>query len=99
MPLPPLPKAPTPSGPPNDFTSLEQRNAALRARGLIPAASAVPRRFRDADGFMMSLSEQEAEIDKRFTVLVPGPGDAREEDERESDLDDLFAITGFFKRP
>ncbi|KAI0701917.1 hypothetical protein C8T65DRAFT_268003 [Cerioporus squamosus] len=66
-----IPKAPPPAPPPNDFTSAEQRQAALRARGLIPASSSAPRRFRDAEGFMMPLSEQEAEIDRRYTVVVP----------------------------
>ncbi|KAI0749709.1 hypothetical protein C8Q80DRAFT_1269545 [Daedaleopsis nitida] len=64
------------AGPPkpvqSDFTSAEQRQAALRARGLVPATSAVQNRFRNADGFMMTLSEQEAEIDRRYTV-APGP--------------------------
>ncbi|KAI1797018.1 hypothetical protein LXA43DRAFT_499051 [Ganoderma leucocontextum] len=77
--MPPMPKAPVPAPPPNDFTSLEQRQAALRARGLIPAASAVPRQFRGGDGFMLPLSEQEAEIDRRFTIVVPG--DSSTEDE------------------
>ena len=75
--MPPMPKAPVPAAPPNDFTSMEQRQAALRARGLLPAA--VPRQFRGGDGFMMPLSEQEAEIDRRFTIVVPG--DSSTEDE------------------
>ncbi|KAI0787470.1 hypothetical protein C8Q74DRAFT_1366348 [Fomes fomentarius] len=70
--MPPMPKAPTPVAVQNDFTSAEQRQAALRARGLVPANSKVPAQFRDADGFMMSLSEQEAEIDRRRAVVIPG---------------------------
>ena len=77
--MPPMPKAPVPAPLPNDFTSLEQRQAALRARGLIPATSAVSRQFRDGDGFMLPLSEQEAVMDRRFTVIVPG--DSSTEDE------------------
>lgn len=67
-----MPKAPAPVTVQNDFTSVEQRQAALRARGLVPASSKVPAQFRDADGFMMSLSEQEAEIDRRRAVVIPG---------------------------
>ncbi|KAH9856631.1 hypothetical protein C2E23DRAFT_881963 [Lenzites betulinus] len=62
-----LPKAPVPAAPPNDFTSREQRQAALRARGLLPN---VPSAYRDANGFMVSLSEQEAELDRRYTVVL-----------------------------
>ncbi|TBU50344.1 hypothetical protein BD309DRAFT_380870 [Dichomitus squalens] len=79
--MPPMPRAPVPAAPPNDFTSLEQRQAALRARGLVPAAS---RRFRDADGYMMPLSEQEAEIDRRFTIVVPGDESGEGESESEA---------------
>ena len=81
-----MPKAPVPAAPPNDFTSLEQRNAALRARGLVPAAAAtaVPRRFRDLNGYMMPLSEQEAEIDRRFTIVVPGDASGDGESESEA---------------
>ncbi|RPD59589.1 hypothetical protein L227DRAFT_611820 [Lentinus tigrinus ALCF2SS1-6] len=78
--LPSLPKAPPPAAPPNDFTSAEQRQAALRARGLIPASSTAQRRFRDAEGFMMPLSEQEAEIDRRFAVVVPRTSFSEDED-------------------
>ncbi|PIL35370.1 hypothetical protein GSI_02096 [Ganoderma sinense ZZ0214-1] len=77
--MPPMPKAPVPAAQVNDFTSLEQRQAALRARGLLPATGAVPRQFRGGDGFMLPLSEQEAEIDRRFTIVVPG--DSSTEDE------------------
>ena len=59
--MPPTPKSPVPAAPPNDSTSHEQRQAALRARGLLPATSAVPRQFRGGDGLMLPLSEQEAE--------------------------------------
>ncbi|KAI8980084.1 hypothetical protein BD414DRAFT_538471 [Trametes punicea] len=65
--MPPLPKAPVPAPTANDFTSPEQRQAALRARGLLPN---VPRAYRDENGYMVPLSEQEAELDRRFTVLV-----------------------------
>ncbi|KAI0360178.1 hypothetical protein OH77DRAFT_906426 [Trametes cingulata] len=77
--MPSLPKAPVPAAPPNDFTSLEQRQAALRARGLLPPA---PGSYRDAHGFMVPLSEQEAELDRRFTVVVE---ERREEEEQESE--------------
>ncbi|RPD74990.1 hypothetical protein L226DRAFT_463024, partial [Lentinus tigrinus ALCF2SS1-7] len=78
--LPSMPKAPPPAAPPNDFTSPEQRQAALRARGLIPASSTAQRRFRDAEGFMMPLSEQEAEIDRRYAVVVPRTSSSEDED-------------------
>ncbi|KAI0368771.1 hypothetical protein BV20DRAFT_980526 [Pilatotrama ljubarskyi] len=76
--MPSLPKAPPPAAPPNDFTSLEQRQAALRARGLLPPASGS---YRDANGFMVPLSEQEAELDRRFAVVV----EDRHEEEAESE--------------
>ncbi|OSC98234.1 hypothetical protein PYCCODRAFT_1011440 [Trametes coccinea BRFM310] len=69
--MPPLPKAPVPAAPPNDFTSLEQRQAALRARGLLPN---VPPAYRDANGYMVPLSEQEKELDRRFAVVVGAEG-------------------------
>ncbi|KAI0635640.1 hypothetical protein C8Q77DRAFT_1071637 [Trametes polyzona] len=75
--IPALPKAPVPAAPPNDFTSREQRQAALRARGLLPASSA----YRDANGFMVPLSVQEAELDRRYTVVV----DERSAEEQESE--------------
>ncbi len=62
-----MPKAPLPAAPPNDFTSREQRQAALRARGLLPPVASA---YRDANGFMVPLSEQEAELDRRYTVVV-----------------------------
>ncbi|PCH39409.1 hypothetical protein WOLCODRAFT_141256 [Wolfiporia cocos MD-104 SS10] len=65
-----LPKAPAPA--PNAFTSAEQRHAALVARGLAPAAPPKAR-YRDEDGFMMPLSEQERELDRRYAVLLPSP--------------------------
>ncbi|KAI0925508.1 hypothetical protein AcV5_008225 [Taiwanofungus camphoratus] len=55
--LPSLPKAPQPSTLPNSFVSPASREAALRARGLIPADP-------------LPLSEQERERDKRCTVLL-----------------------------
>ncbi|KAI0768016.1 hypothetical protein BD413DRAFT_494030 [Trametes elegans] len=63
-----LPKAPVPAAPPNDFTSVEQRRAALRARGLLPT---------------IPLSEQEAELDRRYAVVVEEhePTDAEAESE------------------
>ncbi|KAI0822484.1 hypothetical protein BC628DRAFT_662255 [Trametes gibbosa] len=76
--LPAMPKAPVPAPPPNDFTSREQRQAALRARGLLPN---VPSPYRDANGFMVSLSQQEAELDRRYTVVV----DDKESSEAESE--------------
>lgn len=65
--MPAMPKAPVPAAPPNDFTSREQRQAALRARGLLPPVASA---YRDANGFMVPLSEQEAELDRRYTVVV-----------------------------
>lgn len=62
----PVPRAPPPPLP-NGFTSPEQRHAALVARGLrSPSAT----HLRDAHGFMMPLSEQEKELDRRFAVVV-----------------------------
>ncbi|KAI0707161.1 hypothetical protein C8Q76DRAFT_696430 [Earliella scabrosa] len=80
--MPAMPKAPAPANTQNDFTNAEQRQAALRARGLIPASPPPNRRFRDAEGFMMPLSEQEAEIDRRYTVV---PGRLSNDDNGESE--------------
>lgn len=53
----------------NAFTSAEQRQAALRAVGLIPA-NAKP--GRDAHGYKVPLSEQEAQLDRQFAVTPHG---------------------------
>ncbi|KAI0671446.1 hypothetical protein C8Q78DRAFT_1078263 [Trametes maxima] len=79
--MPSMPKGPVPAPPVNDFTSLEQRRAALRARGLLPPASSA---YRDANGFMVPLSEQEAELDRRYAVVVEEKS-AEEEAEAESE--------------
>ena len=63
----------------NAWTSPEQRNAALRARGLLPA-QAQP--FKDSHGFHLPLSEQEQQLDARVAVEAPVP---RQSDERESE--------------
>lgn len=70
-----LPSLPKPHAVPlDDFTSAAHRAAAMRARGLVPAR-------RDT----IPLSEQEAERDKRFSVLVEVPGDeSGEEGESEA---------------
>ncbi|KAH9831580.1 uncharacterized protein C8Q71DRAFT_726765 [Rhodofomes roseus] len=65
----PIPKAPAPAPLPNSFTSAENRRAALRARGLVPASGSAPR-YRDAHGYWMPLSEQERELDRMFAVVV-----------------------------
>lgn len=49
----------------NAFTSAEQRQAALRSLGLVPA-NAKP--GRDAHGYKAPLSEQEAQLDKYFAT-------------------------------
>ncbi|KAH8100956.1 hypothetical protein BXZ70DRAFT_1007886 [Cristinia sonorae] len=74
-----LPSLPKPQGPApvNAWTSPELRQAALRERGLIPA---VPRVYRDEHGYMLPLSQQEAVIDQRRSVLVPAPGHESDED-------------------
>lgn len=54
----------------NAFTSPEQREAALRACGLIPAH---PRPGRDTHGYMLPLSEQEERLDRDWAIV---PGDA-----------------------
>lgn len=60
---------PKPAGPPvtDSFTSPEHRQAALRARGLIPPASS---QYRDAHGYMIPLSEQEKVLDKKYAKEV-----------------------------
>lgn len=64
----------------NAFTSPEQRQAALRAVGLVPA-NAKP--GRDAHGYMLPLSEQEKVRDQHY---ASAPGDApRTSDEQESE--------------
>ncbi|OBZ66425.1 hypothetical protein A0H81_13692 [Grifola frondosa] len=75
--MPPMPKAPAPAL--TNFGSLEQRQAALRARGLIPA---VPHPYKDAHGYRVPLSEQEAELDRRFTVVIE---DQHSDSEQESE--------------
>lgn len=65
---------PKPAGPPpvvDSFTSPEHRQAALRARGLIPAASSP---YRDAQGYRIPLSEQEKVLDQRFATEVERGG-------------------------
>ncbi|THG99740.1 hypothetical protein EW026_g2664 [Hermanssonia centrifuga] len=52
----------------NSFTSPEQRQAALRARGLLPS-QAQP--LRDAHGYKLPLSEQEQQLDRQQAVQVP----------------------------
>lgn len=54
----------------NAFTSPEQREAALRACGLIPAH---PRPGRDTHGYMLPLSEQEERLDHDWAII---PNDA-----------------------
>ena len=51
----------------NAWTSPSQRAAALRARGLIPP-------MRDAEGFKLPMSEQEARLDRDVAVVVPEEG-------------------------
>ncbi|KAJ3526155.1 hypothetical protein NM688_g8294 [Phlebia brevispora] len=78
MKLPPLPKPQAPrSTRVNEFTSAQHREAALRAVGLVPA------RYRDKAGNTLPLSEQEAQMDERFSVLVHEP--VWEESEGESE--------------
>ncbi|KAI0649417.1 hypothetical protein C8Q79DRAFT_512220 [Trametes meyenii] len=79
--MPSMPKAPVPAPPVNDFTSLEQRRAALRARGLLPPTSSA---YRDANGFMVPLSEQEAELDRRYAVVVEEKSAEEEKAESEA---------------
>ncbi|KZT00223.1 uncharacterized protein LAESUDRAFT_562110 [Laetiporus sulphureus 93-53] len=75
-PQPPLTFSPRPRGPvpntlQNSFTSPEQREAAFRALGLNPPpATSRKSRYRDADGFMIPLSEQEKVLDQRYAVVV-----------------------------
>lgn len=59
----------------NAWTSPELRTAALRERGLLPA-QAQP--LRDAHGYHLPLSEQEAQLDTRIAVTAgaAGPGNA-----------------------
>ncbi|KAF7789801.1 hypothetical protein EIP86_000747 [Pleurotus ostreatoroseus] len=54
----------------NAWTSPEQRAAALRERGLLPSQA---RPFRDAHGYKLPLSEQEAQLDDRVAVTVDVP--------------------------
>lgn len=73
----PRPRAPTPAIT-NSFISPEQREAALLARGL------VPRRYRDARGDTIPMSQQEAALDQRYSVLVeesPSSGESDGESE------------------
>ncbi|KAK7690550.1 hypothetical protein QCA50_005648 [Cerrena zonata] len=76
--MPSMPKGPAPAALPNSFTSPEQRQAALRAMGLIPA---VPHPYKDSHGYMVPLSEQEKYLDNRFSVVA-------DNEPRESDSDD-----------
>ncbi|KAI0781671.1 hypothetical protein BC629DRAFT_1440928 [Irpex lacteus] len=62
----------------NAFTSAEQRQAALRAVGLVPA-NAKP--GRDAHGYKAPLSEQEAQLDKYFATA---PAKSPEQQESEA---------------
>ena len=67
-----MPKGPAPvAATNNDFTNAGQRQAALRAAGLLPPAP--PAQFRDADGYMKTLSQQEAELDRRVARVVEAP--------------------------
>lgn len=66
LPSMPRPKAPVPALA-NGFTSQQQREAALFARGLVPP------RYRDARGDTVPMSEQEAQMDNRFSVLLEEP--------------------------
>ncbi|KIP08240.1 hypothetical protein PHLGIDRAFT_387847 [Phlebiopsis gigantea 11061_1 CR5-6] len=68
-----LPKAKAPTHA-NAFLSAEHREAALRARGL------VPRRYRAPNGDTLPMSAQEAELDKRFSMLVEEPGSSESSD-------------------
>lgn len=65
----------------NAFTSAEQRQAALRAVGLVPA-NAKP--GRDAYGYMLPLSEQEAQLDKHFTLTPGEPSRPSRDEESEA---------------
>ncbi|KAF7791737.1 hypothetical protein EIP86_002761 [Pleurotus ostreatoroseus] len=77
-----LPSLPKPSAPrptrQNEFTSQEHREAALRARGLVPA------RYRDKAGFTLPLSEQELQMDQRFSVLMEEPSTEGSDGETEA---------------
>ncbi|TCD72008.1 hypothetical protein EIP91_000140, partial [Steccherinum ochraceum] len=79
--MPAPPKAHTPVMV-NAFTSPELRQAALRERGLLPAVS---RAYRDEHGYMVPLSQQEAEIDKRRSVVMQEPGRSSGEEDPESE--------------
>ncbi|KAI0086818.1 hypothetical protein BDY19DRAFT_907994 [Irpex rosettiformis] len=60
----------------NAFTSAEQRQAALRAVGLVPANA---RPGRDAHGYKAPLSEQEAQLDKYFATTPAASGEHESE--------------------
>lgn len=63
----------------NSFTSPEQRQAALRARGLLSST----RPGRDGHGYKLPLSEQEEQLDKQYAVTsVEAP---RMSEEKESE--------------
>lgn len=79
MKLPSLPKPQAPrSTRLNEFTSAEHREVALRARGLVPA------RYRDKTGYTLPLSEQETQMDQRFSVLMEEPSTEGSEGETEA---------------
>ncbi|KAI0698015.1 hypothetical protein BC835DRAFT_1234201, partial [Cytidiella melzeri] len=65
----------------NAFTSAEQRQAALRAVGLVPA-NAKP--GRDAHGYKVPLSEQEAQLDNHFAVTPDNQPSSTTEQESEA---------------
>ena len=52
----------------NAWTSPEQREAALRACGLVPAQ---PKPLRDTHGYKLPLSEQEEQLDRGWALLPP----------------------------
>ncbi|CCL99320.1 uncharacterized protein FIBRA_01336 [Fibroporia radiculosa] len=79
-----LPRAPIPGPLPGSFTSAEQRQAALRARGLLPPSPYTPR-YRDAQGYMLSLSEQEAELDRHFAIVLGEPRGSRDGEGEDGD--------------
>lgn len=82
MPTLPGPSATSRHNMENSWTSPEQREAALRASGLIPSH---PRPRRDAHGYKLPLSEQEERLDREWAIIpedVPHDADTESEAQR-----------------
>lgn len=66
----------------NAWTSPEQREAALRASGLVPAQ---PKPLRDTHGYKLPLSQQEEQLDREWALLPPDSSRMTAEGESEAE--------------